>query len=127
LLLIAGFIGWRIKGAVDGGEIRGARAGADAADQRVRLAHDQYEGVIAQIGALNAKVEQQDKIISELKNMPAPAARVQELAAGNNEIKSALTTLASSTTELGTTLTIVGGKYRLMLEPMLELTKRSTR
>jgi hypothetical protein len=114
LVLVAAFIGWRAKGAVDDGEIRGYRASKEAAEAQLRLAHDQHEPVKDYVAYLEAKVLRQDAMIAALNTSEPPAARphVEELARSNTEIKTALTTLALSTANLSTTLTIVGPKGR---------------
>ena len=110
LLLIALAIGWKIKSSIDAGETKALKA-------RVDLAHDKYELLVKQVEDLNEKIAQQDRLIVELKNTPMPPARVQELITSNNEIKSALSSVTSSTADLGVTLTIVGGRYELSFSP----------
>jgi hypothetical protein len=105
LLCIAGLIGWTIKSAIDGGEIKALR-------ERRELAHDKYEMVAARVIELEAKVAQQDVEIAELRRTLPPSARVNQLATSNTEIKNLLTALASATTDLGVTLTIVGPRGR---------------
>jgi hypothetical protein len=120
LLLIAAFIGSKIKSAIDAGEVRALKA-------RVDLAHDQYEDVVKRVDNLNGKIAQQDRLIAEYKNLPMPPARVQELITSNNEIKGALSSVTNSTADLGVTLTIVGGRYELSFDPRnLSSIERST-
>jgi uncharacterized coiled-coil protein SlyX len=105
LLCIAGLIGWIIKGAIDGGEIKALR-------ERRELAHDKYEMVAARVTELEAKVAEQDSEIADLRRTLPVSARVNQLATSNTEIRNLLTDLASATTDLGVTLTIVGPRGR---------------
>jgi hypothetical protein len=115
LLLVAGFVGWKWKGANDDGEIRGLRAEINAAAQRLELAREKYEAVANQVNELREKVAQQDKVIAELKKTAIAPVRVDELAASNTEIKRSLTDLSTSTTILGEALTFIPGSAQATL------------
>lgn len=114
IVVVAGFAWW----------LRGywAKEKMAGLEQRLQLARDQYAAVNSQLTDVKAQVADQEKVIAELKwAPPAPVARVQKLERSNTEIQSALTNLSTSTSSLGTTLTITGGQYRLLVEPMPEM------
>ena len=106
LLLIAGLVGWKAKGIIDDGQIRGLRAQLDVADQRLRLATERYEAVVQRENELKHKVAQQDRVIA--RTAPTSTVPVNELQTGNTEIRNALTNLSTSTAALGDALIVVG-------------------
>ena len=110
LLLIAWLLGWLFKKSVDDGELRGYRAQRDAAEQRLQLAHDRYEGLPQQVAKLQATVTDQDQIIADLRATPAITQAANKgfdrLLDSNNEIKTAVTEISTSTINLGKTLLI---------------------
>jgi hypothetical protein len=105
MLLIAGFVGWKWKATNDDGEIRGLRATAEAAAERLELAREKYQAVVSQVNELNDIVAQQDYVIADFKKVPElTPVPLNELAASNTEIKKTLTDLSTSTTTLGQAL-----------------------
>jgi hypothetical protein len=117
LVAVAAFgLAWWLRSHIAQGRV-------EALDAQLQLARGQYDNVSRQLAEVTAKVEGQEREISELRSSMPPAARVEALARSNNEIQGALVSLASSTTSLGHTLTIGEGVYRLSVEP---LNKRST-
>jgi hypothetical protein len=124
VLLIATFVvafaafsfAWWLRGHIAQGRV-------EALDGQLKLMRDQYEAVNRQLSEVTTKVEAQERVISGLRNSLPPPARVEELARSNTDIQQALTSLATSTSNLGHTLTIGEALYRVKFEP---LTKRST-
>jgi len=107
---------------VDDGELRGFRAQRDAADARLQLAHDKYEGISEQVAALHAKVTEQNSVISDLSSKQVIQLRtehldrntrdqLEKLFNSSTEIKTAVTNLSTSTSGLGDTLTVVKGVW----------------
>lgn len=94
--------------------------------ERLRLAGDQYNDVNSQLTDLRNRVASQDTMISELRNSLPPAVRIEHLARSNTDIQTALTSLASSTSDLGHTLTLAGGRYEVMVRPVTDITGRSS-
>jgi hypothetical protein len=94
-------------------------------EDRLKLAGEQYNNVQSQLTDLKAQVATQQSTIADLRSSLSPSARVEQLARSNTEIESALTSLVNSTSALGHTLTISGGTYRVMVEPISTI-KRST-
>jgi hypothetical protein len=126
LLLLALFVGNLWRRSVAAGEIRALREQINAEGARLNLAREQYASLNAQLAELTAKAEKQQKEIAELKSTLTPPARFEHLVRSNTEIQNALTSLAASTSHLGQTLTFSGSPYRLSVEPIPEVTKRST-
>ena len=126
LLAIAFVLGALWRRSLDDGEIRGLRAQKEAADDRLHLAHDQNERVAKQIGDLEAKVEQQDTVIAALTDELTRTRkekdnitqdRIFALNRSNTEIKNAVLNLSNSAADLGTTLTIVGSRGKIIIDP----------
>jgi hypothetical protein len=115
LLLVAGFVGWKWKGANDDGEIRGVRAELGTAAQRLEFAREQYEAIVKQLNELRDKVAQQEKVIADLRKTAVAPVRVDELVSSNTEIKNALTNLSTSTTTLGEALSFIPGSAKATL------------
>ena len=119
LLLIATFIAmvaafgfaWWLRGHIKHGQI-------DGLTEQLRLARSQYDDVNTKLSELKDQVTAQQKTIVALRSSLPPAAQVESLARSNNEIQTALTSLAHSTSHLGHTLTIGEGLYRVMFEPL---------
>jgi hypothetical protein len=81
---------------------------------------------MSQLNALKAQAATQEATIVELRNSLSPPARIEQLARSNTEIQNALTSLATSTSELGHTLVLSGDRFRVRVEPLNKTTKRST-
>jgi uncharacterized coiled-coil protein SlyX len=99
-----------------------------ALEERLRLAQDKYATVSGDITRLEATVARQDNMIAALSAVAATATRerVEELARSNTAIKSELSKLTTSTADLGTTLTIIGGHYGVSGSPVtFKVTKGS--
>ena len=74
LVLLSGFVGWWVKGALDGREIRGLKAenkaleaDKNAAVTRLKLAHDSQEVVTKQLEVLKPEARNNEAEIAELK------------------------------------------------------------
>ena len=114
LIALAAFgFAWWLRGHIAQGRV-------EALEGQLRLAHDQYDAVNRQLSEVTTKVAAQEQVISGLRNTLSPPARVEELARSNTDIRAALTGLATSTSTLGHTLTIAGGLYRVMVEPVTQ-------
>jgi hypothetical protein len=132
LLLIAAFIGWKMKGSNDDGEIRGLRAQKDAAESRLELAHDKYDRGLEQVQELKARLVLQDQVFEEIKSPPHGVdfrehlrENLHSLSTGNNEIQSVLSSLTSSTADLGATLGPSAGAVYSDTPQVIKLTKGS--
>ena len=118
IILAFGGAVWWFRGYILNERIR-------TSEDRVKLAREQIENVQSQLTDLKAQVATQESTIADLRSSLSPPARLEQLARSNTEIQSALTSLVNSTSELGHTLTISGGRYRVMVEPISTI-KRST-
>lgn len=128
LLIATFFIGSRFRKSVDDGELRGLREQKQAADDRLQLAHDRYGPVVSEVQALKTKIAEQAGEILSLKNHPAFQkhadeqlsklinARLDKMFSNNASITTTLSSLSNSTSDLGTTLTIVGPKGKTSVE-----------
>ena len=103
-LLIAGFVGWKWKGAIDEGEIRELRAKADAAAERLELAREKYQAVVGELNELRDKVAKLDTKIAKLKKGAITSDQFDELKFSSTKIKNSLTNLSTSTGSLGEVL-----------------------
>jgi hypothetical protein len=98
-LLLAAFVGWMIRGVVL----------KNAIGSQLRLARDQRASISDDVIRLKAMIARQDDIIAALSTIPASAEhpRIKELTRSNIEVKSVLSNLAQSTTNLGVTLMLL--------------------
>ena len=67
LLLIAGFLGWKMKSAQDDGEIRALKADKEAAETRLKLAQDKQETVTMRLKELEPLARISPSAIAELQ------------------------------------------------------------
>ncbi len=125
LLLVAGFIGWRWKASNDDGEIRGCRAERDAARGQLQLAHDKHGVLDEEIARLKAQVSEQNKMISELRTEEPARYQFETLSSNSALIANTLSNLTTSSAALGTTLTISGGRFKVVVEGLSDATKGS--
>lgn len=116
-LLIAGFVGWKWKGANDDGEIRGLQAevkGVQAAlnavaersdfvREKYEAADEKYKAVVNRENELKDKVARMTAEIEKLAKV-APIG-VSDFVISTRDIKNTLTDLSTSTTSLGQALT----------------------
>ena len=93
LLLIALYVGWKIKGGVENGKIKGLKAQIDAANQRLLLANEQR----AAGAAVEREVETLRKQVVDLKTR---CAQHNELAASVGAVTQTLAKLSSANDEL---------------------------
>ena len=117
LLLTAGFVGWRWKASNDDGEIRGCRAERDAVKAQLLLAHDKQGAFGEEINQLRVQIAKQTQTISELRTIEAARYQFDALSSNSALVSNTITNLSTANSELGATLTITGGRYRLMVEP----------
>lgn len=101
------------------------RAQIDSLNARLQLKDDQiadakadYAKVVGQMEQLQKRAAVQDAEIATLRSSLSPPARIDQLVRANTEFQGALIDLANSTSNLGHTLTITGGQYRLAVEPV---------
>jgi hypothetical protein len=100
-----------------------SRGRIEGLEERLRLAREQFDTINSQLTDVRTRVTTQETEIANLRRALPPPARVEQLARSNSEIQDALTSLATSTSHLGHTLTLASGQYRVMVEPIV---KRST-
>jgi phage shock protein A len=110
---------WLLRG-------RWATDQVSALKERLTLAGEQLAAVQGQLADVTRRIETQDAQIAGIRSGFTPAARLEHLAQSNTEIRSALTSLASSTSHLGHTLTLAGAPYRLMVKPIAQASERSS-
>jgi hypothetical protein len=128
LLLIAGYVGWTIKGWLDGREIRGLRAEINTADRQLKLAQDEQKAVTApveilnntkledDVAALTTKVAQIESLIpqslfSQLNN------QLVRVASTTAVVTSTARELSEANTALGITLSPPSASLTLTSEP----------
>ena len=96
LLLIAVYIGWKIKGRSDDGKIKSMKAQVDAANQRLLLANEQR----AAGAAVEREVETLRRWVAELKTRFETGAQHNELAMSVVAVTQTLAKLSSANDEL---------------------------
>ena len=96
LLLIAAYVGWKIKGGFDNGKIKGMKTQIDAAEQRLLSANEQRAA-----GAdVDGEVETLRKQVFDLKTRLETGVQPSELAARVGAITQTVTKLHSANNEL---------------------------
>ena len=96
LLLIATYVGWKIKGGFDKGKIKGMKTQIDAAEQRLLSANEQRAA-----GAdVDREVETLHKQVFDLKTRLETGVQPSELAARVGAITQTVTKLSSANNEL---------------------------
>ena len=91
LLLIAGFIAWRVKGAIDEGEVRALRAHGEGLQSRLDSARHEGEGQSVKISKIQADVAELRRLIhmqakpEELKRIATAAESTANAVAIANE------------------------------------------
>ena len=96
LLLIATYVGWKIKGGFDNGKIKGMKTQIDAAEQRLLSANEQRAA-----GAdVDREVETLCKQVFDLKTRLETGVQPSELAARVGAITQTVTKLHSANNEL---------------------------
>ena len=96
LLLIATYVGWKIKGGFDNGKIKGMKTQIDAAEQRLLSANEQRAA-----GAdVDREVETLHKQVFDLKTRLETGVQPSELAARVGAITQTVTKLSSANNEL---------------------------
>ena len=142
LLLLAGFIGWKIKGWLDDREIRGLKAGEnDALRERFNLAHDEQKRLTEEIDQQRANGAKLEREVAELRaelvkataRIPAVAIlhldkQLDKIASTSAVMANTVTVLSTANYELGKTLTLSGarGDYEIKGGPAkFEVTRKS--
>jgi hypothetical protein len=104
LLFVAAFVAWKIRAAIDDGEIRGLKARNDASTERLKLADDKYQHEVAQLSLAREALQILTQRVKA--NEPQPvlvAAAATATATFNN--------LATTNMALGTTLSSVNASH----------------
>ena len=104
LLLIALYLGAKIKGAIEAGKIKGMKAQMDAANQRSLLANEQRTAG----AAVEGEVQTMRKLMADLKTRFETEAPRNDLAAGFGAVTQALAKLSSANDELQRTFIKAG-------------------
>jgi hypothetical protein len=106
LLALVGYVGWRLRGSVDDGEIRGLKAQISARDAQLDLARDQQQDVNSKLQQVNTNLT----LLRQQVQTRQPAAVIL----GTANSTSALVVETSVVNQaLGVTLNPTGGIYRL--------------
>jgi len=116
LLLIAGLVGAKIKGALDGGEIRGLRAENSLADRQLKLAQHDQQVVTTQVELLKPSSGQLATEVAELKTevarikaelpdlVKAVLPQIDKVASTSAVVANTVSVLSEANSALGATL-----------------------
>jgi hypothetical protein len=104
LLLIALYVGAKIKGAIEAGKIKGIKAQMDDANQRFALATEQRSAG----AAVEREVQTMRKLMADLKTRFETEAQRNDLVAGFGVVTQALVKLSSANDELQRTFIKAG-------------------
>jgi hypothetical protein len=131
LLVFAGGLGWILKGAQDSGEIRGLRAGKDAAEERLELAQDKQKAVTAQFKVLEPVTRNNEVEIADLTTrvarmessiQAAILPRLDKIASTSTVVASSVHNLSAANLEVGAVLSGSGGLHAS--EEVLRVTQK---
>jgi hypothetical protein len=130
LLAIAAVVGWKIKGALDGRELRGLRAENAAANRQLELARDEQTAITTQLETLHPRTEQLATEIIELKaevaRMRTALPGLDRVAVTSAVVASTVSVLAEANSALGVTLSPGPGHFEVTGFPAeLKVTKTS--
>jgi len=95
-------------------------------EERLRLAQDNHASIKQDVERLQTQVGEQTNIISVLRSTVIGAPQLDRLDASNTAAQLILSNLSHSTTDLGVTVTIVGGKYDTAASIPFSAFKKST-
>jgi hypothetical protein len=98
LLLIALTVGWKVKGALDEGEIKGVKAQRDTANERLHFANEQR--LAAPGEAIETEVEKLRTQVTDLAKKIEAGAQRDELIRSAGAVTDTLTNLSASNDEL---------------------------
>jgi hypothetical protein len=98
LLLLALLLGWLIKGALDGREIRGAAAEKNAAEQRLKLATEKEAFITPAITKLEFELGMVKRQMENLSNRNLP--EVPQLVSSVNATTATMHVVSTANTEL---------------------------
>ena len=98
LLLIAMTVGWKVKGALDEGEIKGVKAQRDAANERLHFANEQR--LAAPGEAIEKEVKTLRTQVTDLAKKIEAGAQRNELITSAGAVTDTLTNLSASNDEL---------------------------
>lgn len=153
LLLFAGLVGWKAKGAQDDGEIRALKAGWDAEvgevkaakdgeiavfKERFNLAHEKQERLTEEIDQQRANGAKLDREIAELRTELAKATvrvpsvallhldkQLDKIASSSAVMTNTVTVISTANNELGRTLTFSAGTEAMGSPAKPEATTKS--